>query len=253
MNKRANDCHFLNRAGTVTFNGSSCTTYRAIPIELDLQSIADKLPSSSNADPILRTTAAVLENAKQIWSPAAVLRRMVLREASARQVVLTEAEGKIVKHLKMGHAGTFLKQAHHVILGAYSVGRQLEQASSDAAKKKIYLEGYLYDLISREVLAKVGSVINRLIEQEAASNGWKVGPLLSPGSVHGWELSEQASFCKLLDLEAIGIRCSDNGVLSPFNSLSFAIGIGPDYMHTTVGSPCEVCSRRDTCEMKARK
>lgn len=223
--------------------------YPPVAIDLALQGIVDKLSARRKADFLGEKVAGVFEKAKQVWSPKAVMRCMVVREASTKHVKL-EVEGERVSTtLEMGHAGTFLKHARLVILGAYSVGEGLEQVSLQAASNKRLLDSYFYGVIAMEALASVGSTINRLIEEEAASRGWKVGPLLSPGSVHGWELTGQYPFCELLDLETVGIRCSSTGVLEPFNSLSFIVGIGPDYRNEKIDSPCERCCRRGKCTM----
>lgn len=228
-----------------------CTHLSSITIELDVPRVIDKISYGDNTDLMRKEIATVLEKAKNVWSPKAVLRRLDVLGTSAGQVVLAGTQGGSATQLSIGHAETFIKQAHQVVLGVYTVGAELEQAAARAARDKEYLESYLYEIIATQALTMVGSAINLLVEKEAAANDWKVGPLLSPGSVHGWELVEQIRFCELFDLEPAGIRCLENGVLMPFNSLSFMIGMGSEYAHTKVGSPCEVCSNRKTCEMKS--
>ena len=225
--------------------------YPSISINLELQDIVDKLTIGRNSAPLQDKAASVFETARGLWSPTTVLRCLKVHHTSCKQIVLSAGEDQTPIILKMGHAGTFLKSARFAFLGAYSVGTGLEQASTEAARGKRYLDSYLYEFIATEALANIGSAVSLLVEEEAALREWKVGPFLSPGSVHGWELTEQPQLCKLLDLETAGIRCLDNGVLTPFNSLSFIIGIGPGYEHAKVGSPCEVCSRRENCDMKA--
>jgi hypothetical protein len=153
----------------------------------------------------------------------------------------------------MGFSGQFLQPAKKVMLGAYTTGSELEKNSALASSEQRYLDAYLYELIGMAVLEKTGEVVNRIVEKRATEMGWKVGPFLSPGSVHGWELSDQTVLCSLLPLSEIDVQCGANGVLHPFNSVSCIIGIGPDYTARTVGATCEVCSNSDRCEMKPDK
>ena len=225
--------------------------FPSIPVELDAQDVLDQLPHRGNVDEMLEETAMVIEEARRLWSPQAILRNMDIVDVSEGNVIVAGEKGESPVPLKMGYSATFMRQAQEVVLGAYGVGSALERASARAAATGDYLQSYLYERVATAVLAKVAAHVNRHIEKEAAARGWFVGPLLSPGSVHGWELVEQRGFCSLLDLESVGIHCSDCGVLTPFNSLSFMIGTGPAYTRSRVGSPCEVCRRRETCQMNS--
>ncbi len=121
-----------------------------------------------------------------------------------------------------------------------------------ASREKRVMDAYLYDIIGLAVLEKVRQRINRLVEAEAREMNWGVGPFLSPGSVHGWDLDDQVNLCALLPMEKIGVTRSEKGILEPFKTLSCLIGIGPDYSARTVGETCEVCSKKDRCEFHNR-
>jgi hypothetical protein len=103
------------------------------------------------------------------------------------------------------------------------------------------------------VLEKVRQQINRIVEEQAQARNWGVGPFLSPGSVHGWELDDQRRLCDLIPLERIGVTRGDSGILKPFKTISCLVGIGPNYPAKTVGATCEVCSRRVQCAMRPRE
>ncbi len=77
-----------------------------------------------------------------------------------------------------------------------------------------------------------------------------VSPFLSPGSVHGWELEEQSKLCSLLPIERINVIIKNDTVLFPLKSITALIGIGPGYDSNKVGSTCDVCSKKNKCEMK---
>ena len=82
---------------------------------------------------------------------------------------------------------------------------------------------------------------------------WGVGPFLSPGSVHGWDLGDQPSLCTLVPLDCIDVQLSESGILKPYKTIACLIGIGPEYKARTVGATCDVCSKNKPCEMRKTK
>ncbi|MCP4342621.1 MAG: hypothetical protein GY799_28005 [Desulfobulbaceae bacterium] len=119
-----------------------------------------------------------------------------------------------------------------------------------ASQKGDHLEGYFFDLIGLIVLDKVNTEIKDTAEKKAIEYGLGVSPFLSPGSVHGWELGEQKKLCSFLPLKAIDVSIRDDAILSPFKSISSLIGIGKNYKSAKVGTTCQVCSKKNECEMK---
>jgi len=122
-----------------------------------------------------------------------------------------------------------------------------------ASSKKDLLEAYLIDLLGLIVLEKTGHVIKRIAEKQAQKSGCGVSPFMSPGSVHGWELEEQVNLCTLLPLEKISVKIREDGVLSPFKTISCLIGLGQGYDAVQVGSTCQICSKNHDCQMKKDK
>ena len=129
-------------------------------------------------------------------------------------------------------------------------GQALEAASKKASENGHHLGSYFLDLIGLIVLEKIGNLIKQIAEKKAAESGWGVGPFLSPGSVHGWELEEQKKLCSLLPLEKINVTIREDAVLFPFKTISCLIGLGPGYDRVKVGTTCQVCSKNHDCQMK---
>ncbi len=191
----------------------------------------------------------IFEHARKIWRPQGVLRRLSADSIEGEKVCVGSREKNRLT-LAMGFSSRFLQAAHQVMVGVYSIGDELRQAGIKAASRHRHLDSYLYDLIGLAVLEQTGKAINHIVERTAAEKGWGVGPFLSPGSVHGWDLAEQKTLCSLLPLHSIGVTVSDSAVLVPFHSVSFIIGLGPDYDEKTVGSTCRVCTERDRCTIR---
>lgn len=219
-------------------------------IAFSFEDFADHLRHLQGGDRLLEHARLVFEQIKGIWSPGAVYLFMRVGRITGQEVELISIETGETVRLAMGWAGTFLQQAELAIVGSYTTGAELEKIAIAASSEQRYLESYVIEQAGLALLGRTGAVVNAAIEKVAAENHWGVGPQLSPGSVHGWELDDQSNLCAILPLSAIEVTCGTSGVLSPFNSLTFIIGVGNDYTEKTVGSPCEVCTNRETCNMR---
>ena len=91
---------------------------------------------------------------------------------------------------------------------------------------------------------------HRMIEEEAARRGWRVGTELAPGQLAGWDISEQKLIYGLLDAGSIAVAVTATGMLVPQKSASLMVGIGPDYTSAEVRTPCEFCDLADTCRWR---
>jgi hypothetical protein len=204
------------------------------------------LPGSRLTLPSLRDSARQLFSAsRELWQPQALMRWLPVCWPTPGQLELAAGGDGDIFHL--GHSSQFITSARLALVAVYSAGPGLENRARQLAAERHYLESYLLEQIGLLVLNQVGLLVCRQAETTAQAIGWGVGPFLSPGSVHGWELMEQASFCRLLPIDRASISCSTEGVLCPLNSIACLIGIGPDYPSTTVGSTCTVCASRDHC------
>ena len=149
----------------------------------------------------------------------------------------------------MGFSSKFMKEASRALIGVYTVGIALEEAAAEASREGQMLDGYLYDVVGLAVLDELKKIVNTIAEDYCQKLNWGVSPFLSPGSVHGWELEDQGVLCSMLPLEMTDVALQESKILLPFKSISFLIGIGQGYHVTEVGTTCEVCSKRDNCEM----
>ncbi len=229
---------------------SSIEIAHPIPIQISVQDVIEKIKARRNIDTLIHLTRKLYAQTSPIWNPRAIYCWLPVHQVDKENVVLGDDEDCTKTSLNMGFSAHFMQPAKMAFLGVYTAGPELEILGKKATTEQRYLDAYIIELISLTVLDKARDAINTHIEQKAAENDWKVGPFLSPGSVHGWELNEQLVINSLLPLSKIDIECSDIGVLSPFNSVSCVIGIGPGYDETRVGSTCKVCSNRDTCNLR---
>lgn len=235
-------------------NNSVIQLYTSVPIDITTGKVLELLCSTG------RNNTKVAENAEKIyqqidnlWSPAAVIRWLPVAASAHDSILLLDDTTGNATTLSMNHSARFMASAQSAMLAAYTVGPELELLARQATADGRYLDGYIIEQIGMIVLDEISSFVKNIVEEKSREKGWNVGPFLSPGSVHGWDLTEQSTLCSLIPINEIGLDCDENSVLHPFSSLSCLIGIGPDYTSSAVGSTCEVCSKRNDCRIKSEK
>ncbi len=223
--------------------------YKDIDIDLSLNEILKVMPGMRTNEKTINIIENCWTKSKKILSPRAAGQWLLVKEILHGKAILTDNTGTNSTILNMGFSSRFLKGAKKAMLSVYSIGEGLEQESIRLSSESNYLESYIYDIIGLVALEKTGLIINTTVEEEALKSDWGVSPFLSPGSVHGWELTDQHSLCSTVPLNKIDVGIRDDGILLPFKSISCLIAIGPEYKSKSVGSTCEVCSKRNKCQL----
>lgn len=152
--------------------------------------------------------------------------------------------------LHLGPHADLLTPAREALVSVCTIGKALEEQVQTLSADNRLFEGYLLDTAGVIALGAAGEPIGRIVKEEAARRGWGVSLVLSPGSLAGWTMNDQKALCALLDLAAIGVTVTAAGILSPHKSGSGLIGIGPDYTDHCMGSTCQFCELRHTCQFR---
>ncbi|WP_300462537.1 hypothetical protein [Desulfobacula sp.] len=233
----------------MTFPDTNPHMLTQLDIEVTYQDLLQQMKPSSCQPEIVTMAKETLDKVKNIWKPAAVYNWFEFQQMD------TDTLGCIFQNtgslclINFGYAIKFLKHATHALISVYTAGHELAREAVKASARGDLLEAYFLDIIGLIVLDRTGQAVKAIAEDQARGSGWGVGPFLSPGSVHGWDLEEQTSLCSLLPLERINVQIQD-GILSPFKTVSCLIGMGPGYESDQVGSTCQVCSNRHDCQIK---
>jgi hypothetical protein len=218
-------------------------------IRITLDEVMGRISSPASAR--LRPRAeAVLGSVSGLWRPRAAWTWLdIAWTRGSTAALFQEGSGRRIV-LDLGFSIRFLSPALKAMAAVYTAGEELESAARRESSAGNHLEAYLVDLIGLILLDRVADRVKAVAETLARERGWGVGPFLSPGSVHGWELQDQASLCSLVPLREIGVEVRSDHVLAPFKSLSCLLPIGPGYSEERVGSTCRVCSLRASCRMR---
>ncbi len=221
-----------------------------VNISISAEEVAAAVKTGGSGVKIMDMADKLLGKIQGEWHPRAVFRWLEVAEAGGDSVLLKPFEKGETSRLSLGFAGRFMAGAKYGMVAVFTAGDELEHRALTAAREKRVMDAYLLDIIGLVVLEKTRQQVNGTIEKKALELNWGVGPFLSPGSVHGWELDDQDNLCSLLPLEKIGVTKGGSGILQPFKTISCLVGIGPEYTDKTVGDTCAVCSKREKCEMR---
>jgi hypothetical protein len=227
--------------------------FDALEIQVFPKDLAASIKTRTNRGKILEVANNVLAKVQGSWRPRAVIRWLGVELVTDDRVTLKPLDGGEKECLHLGFASRFMTAAEYGLVGVFTAGDELERESVLASKEKRVMDAYLYDLIGLAVLEKTRQLINKVVEEKAREMNWGIGPFLSPGSVHGWELDDQDNLCGFVPMDRIGVSKGENGILKPFKTISCLIGIGPKFSAKTVGAPCDVCSKKDQCEMRVHE
>lgn len=210
--------------------------------------VLDTLPTQRCRDRMVEMAESALAEVKDIWRPKAVYTWFDVASAEEDTFHLQTADGAGTVPLHLGFSTKFIAPARKALIAVYTAGSELDVATRKASQDKRLMDSYLIDLIALRVLKEVEIYLTKYVEHEASSLGWGVSPYLSPGSVHGWDLTDQKNLCTLLPLDRIDVKMDNNGTLSPFKTVSCLLGIGPDFSAHQVGPTCLICSNREKCD-----
>ncbi len=223
--------------------------FSSLRIDVTFQDISKRLKTSKHPQEIYKIASDTLKQMKGKWKPAALIQWYDFKLDTEKKIGQINVKANETIFLNLGYSCGFLKEATHVMITAHSVGGKLDQESANASARGDLLEAYVIDIIGLVILEKISNIIKRIAEDQAQQMGWGVGPFLSPGSVHGWDLEEQSKLCKLLPIDEINVTIKNSLMLFPLKSIVALIGIGPYYKSSKVGSTCDVCSKRDNCQI----
>ena len=187
---------------------------------------------------------AALEQARGLVSPAIAydwfpVARLERHEAAGGGLVF-----------QLGRHADLLEPAQLAFLALVTVGPALEAESRGLQTAGKALDAYMLDAAGMFGVGLLLQKARRIVEEEAARRGWGVGAELAPGQLSGWPISEQIAIGRMLNVDAIGVRVTESGILIPQKSASLMVGIGPDYESSEVRSPCEFCDVQDTCRFR---
>jgi len=164
-------------------------------------------------------------------------------------VVRAEADRLIVADgsaLESPVLASLFAEAPEVVLMIYTIGPELEARVAEYGKANDVMAGFTLDVTGSLAVNEVGVVGYSLIEGLARERRVKASIPLNPGTSH-WPMSGQRVIAGLVPAQEIGVEVLDSGLLRPFKTIAFAVGLGSNIITPAEGSSCDYCETRDLC------
>lgn len=224
---------------------------RDIPLSLTPEYVLPEVSRQAHKPPPAALRTAVekaVALSRTLVAPAAIYDDLTVRDVVDGQVILVAnpVSGQ-EKRLNIGPQIGLLAPARQIRATVYTIGPALEAQVRALYQAGQDLLAFALDSVGVVALGVVGDALHCMVEEQAASLQWGVGPALGPGSLDGWPLQGQHELCALLPLEEIGVRLTDQCVLQPYKSASTIVGLGPSYESSRVGSICRYCALAESC------
>jgi len=189
----------------------------------------------------LQMFEAAFAEARQLIHPAiAYAIHPVVRAEPDRLIV---ADGSALESPVLA---SLFAEAPEVVAMIYTIGPELEARVAEYGKANDVLAGFTLDVTGSLAVNEVGVVGYSLIEGLARERGVKASIPLNPGTSH-WPMSGQRVIAGLVPAQEIGIEVLDSGLLRPFKTIAFAVGLGSSVITPAEGSSCDYCETRDLC------
>jgi hypothetical protein len=220
------------------------TTLSGFPLCLDPDEFVESYGEALRRPAMHDSARQGLAAARDLISPAVAYGWFSVGERARR----TAEVGGVT--FTLGRHADLLGPAELVFVAVVTIGLSLEERSRELQAGGKALESFMLDAAGVYAVATLIKMAHSLAEEGAAERGWGVGAELAPGQLSGWEIGEQKLVVSLLDIEAIGVRVTDSGMLVPQKSASVMVGLGPGYESSEVHSPCTFCDLRETCKHK---
>ena len=221
-----------------------------MPVRRDLKIIlsVDDVIRGQGANPeIIRQRSPKLveiaetarEEAETLIQHIVIYKELKVKSFSHNTLVLengTSLSGDYVKDL--------LSRAEKIIIVACTISDKLQQKVSEIAGMDIVYALALDGAGSSAVESLSTSVCDEL-EKDATVQGMQTTVPINPGII-GWPVERgQKQIFDILKDESSEITINDIGIMNPFKSLSFIIGIGKDIQNSS--STCDLCTLRGSC------
>lgn len=174
-----------------------------------------------------------------------------MREEDGVLFLLDEEEGEEAM-LHVGQKINLLSPAKRCHLSAATIGMALEKKVSELNERNEVLRGWMLDMVGVIAIEKLREQLRRIFELRAEERGWRLGPLMQPGSLSGWSLKGQRALLNLLPTREIGLHLNEKCVMVPQKSVSGLVGMGEGYGASMAEYYCEECPRL-TCPWRRNR
>jgi len=226
---------------TSSAGGRNVQVLEEIPVFIDKQEILRLQGHRGKRQldqPIREILEEVFKDCHRLLRPRAVY---VQTEAWVLRKSIRLANGLSLRNPDGARAWHKASQLATVVC---TIGPALERRVSELSAQGASTAALMLDGIGSVAAESVADHVNRRICRDAAHQGLRVGPRLSPG--YGtWPIEDQRVIFTIVPAERIGVHLNDQGMMIPMKSISFCVGLGRDLPEDGVTDPCQHCNLKN--------
>lgn len=142
-----------------------------------------------------------------------------------------------------------LKKSESTALFLCTAGPEIGRRSRMAMQERDLLTGYIYDVIGSEVAEAAADLMQKDLEANAGTDGFRITNRYSPGYC-GWDVAEQHKLFSFFPDNFCGITLTESALMTPVKSVSGIIGIGKNVKHNPY--TCGMCDMKDCIYRRIR-
>ncbi|NLA26023.1 MAG: hypothetical protein GX878_01360 [Firmicutes bacterium] len=190
---------------------------------------------------LTRIASEVLDEARALLRPAALFGSIPVSHLQQDRITFDGGffAGPLVAKAFAG--------ADSLALALCTIGRELEEHIAGLMGTDM-MRAIAMDGAGTAAVGEVSRLIREKIGNSAESAGLKVGMKANPGQ-EGWPIEQQRTLFNIIPAGEIGVELTENCLMIPRKSVSFAIGIGGGMCSDVVS--CEFCSKREHCQWRS--
>ncbi len=225
--------------------GLTVQVLEEIPVSIDKQEILrlQGYRGQRQLDrPIRKILEEVFEDCHRLLQPRAVC---VQREARVMRKSIRLANGP---SLRSPDGARAWPNAERLAVVVCTIGPALEERVSELSAQGASTAALMLEGIGSVAVESVADQVNRRICRDAAHQGLRVGPRLSPG-YGDWPIEDQRAIFAIVPAQRIGVHLNDQGMMIPMKSVSFCVGLGRDLPEDGHIDPCRHCNLK-TCRYR---
>jgi len=137
-----------------------------------------------------------------------------------------------------------LEHCHQVAIFLVTIGKYLEETTSQLAKDGLILQATVLDAIGSDAVERLADFAQDKIKEIAEAQGLVTSRRFSPGYCD-WNIGQQRMLFYALTGNTLGIRLTGECLMIPQKSISGIIGIGPSIDDVENYNPCKTCTKQD--------
>jgi len=134
-----------------------------------------------------------------------------------------------------------LKGAEYLILGVTTIGNALESKISGYFVKNKYTRAFVLDAIGTVAVRYLSQYVRAMVCQEAKEKNLQTTKHFTPGTAE-WDINQQKNIFNIIPAYKIGVELTDSFMMIPKKSLSWAIGVGKNFLKSSKDdNSCRIC------------